>query len=117
MHLAHDPSIPRESNLRVQFLKVGVNEPLLRHFNKLVSTIDKVPLALEWAVVDLPHELDGECDTGGLRCVVCSGHSTLFGILRPGHEGSELEFMGQYFVLVGLGVGAAEDGRHDGYEM
>lgn len=52
---ASDQSI---SHLRVQFLEVRVDQPLLVHLDERAAALHKVALALKWTIIDLSHELD-----------------------------------------------------------
>jgi hypothetical protein len=115
----HSSSIPHIGrwHLRVQFLRVGINEPLLCHFDEFVLVFDEVSLALQRAVVDLLDELEGKGDVGSFGGVICTGNCTCSRKFRPCHEGTELVFVGQGSVLVGLSVGATKEGGHDEFVL
>jgi hypothetical protein len=81
----------RIGNLRVQFLEIGINKPLLHHFDKLVIALDEVPLALQRAIVDLPNNLNSESNA---RRFGCGGDGAFSRVLGPSHEGAELWFVG-----------------------
>jgi hypothetical protein len=60
----------------------------------------------------LLDDLDGEGNRRGIGQGVGRADGAFFGVCSPGHESAEFVLVGEGPVLVGLGVGATEDGRH-----
>jgi hypothetical protein len=58
---AHPPTYSTRY-VRIHFLEIRINNPLLRHFDKLAAALDEVALTLQWTVVHLLDELYGEGD-------------------------------------------------------
>lgn len=96
-------------HLRVQFLEIGIDEPLLGYFHEGLAGLGEVALAFKRAVVDLLDELDCESHIIRVRRIISRSDGAFLGVLGPCYEGAELAFVGEGAVLVGFGVGAAED--------
>ena len=98
--------------LRVQFLEVGINEPLLRDLHELAAGLDEIPLAFKRSEIDLLDNLDGKSNTRDGWCSIAGDDGAFFREAGPRHESTKLGFVGQRAVLVRLNVDAAEYGRH-----
>jgi hypothetical protein len=73
---------PSSGYLRVQFLEVGINEPLLGYFDEsVIAGSGKIALAVERTKVGLLDDLDCECDIGSGRKVISD--VAFFGIGSP----------------------------------
>lgn len=80
---------------------------MLGYFDEFFAIArSKVPLALQRAEVDLPHDLDRE---RAAVCVRCSADVAGAREGGPGHEGAEFGLVGEGAGFVGLDGGAAED--------
>jgi hypothetical protein len=100
---------PLHVHVRVQFLEVGINEPLLGHLDEVAVALDEVALAFERAVIDLLDDLDGESDVVSVWRSVVGCNSGFFGVGGPGHEVAELRLVREDAILEGLDAGTAKD--------
>ena len=96
--------------IRIQFLEIRINDPLLRYFDKVAAALDEVAFTLQRTVVDLLDELDGESYAG--RVGGRGANGGCLRVLGPGGESLHFGFVGEGAGFVGGGVGAAEYGEH-----
>lgn len=102
------------ARLRVQLLKVGLNQVVLGDLHKSVVMGDEVSLALQGPVVHLANKLDSEggIEIGKIHLGLLS--SDVPWVSRPSHESGELGFVLEVLWTIGSNFPTTEKCRHSG---